>query len=169
MGVVVLFLNHSITRLSELTLCVIPTVCAKHIVATPVGQGRVEQGLLRSSGSLLCATGGLWMRCPEPVIRRSSPVSFCLVWRVQISHSTALFEIKWEEVPFFFIRGWYLLFSHGFLSVNVLKDTFDSSPFLSSVSSHPPWSLLPECSESWCPRELLSSRASVQFQAFPLR
>lgn len=98
MAVVVLFfksLNHQAFRIDS---CVTPTVCAKRIVATPVGQGRVEQGLLRSSGPPVCHRG-LWMRCPEPVIRGAHLCHSVQCGVYRLSHSTALFEIKWEEVP----------------------------------------------------------------------
>lgn len=170
MGVVVLFFksfNHQAFRIDS---CVIPTVCAKHIVATPVGQGRVEQGLLRSSGPPVCHRGPLdevsWASH-----QRSSPVSFCSVWRVQISHSTALFEIKWEEVPSSSHEDgiYFSPMASPFSKCPKRHLWFFSFPEL-CVKSPTLSLLLPEC--LWNPGvlgTLLSSRASVQFQASSLR
>lgn len=98
MGVVVLFFksfNHQAFRIDS---CVIRTVCAKHIVTIPMGQGRVEQDLLQSSDPPVCHRG-LWMRCPEPVIRGVHLYHSVQCGVYRLSHSIALFEIKWEEVP----------------------------------------------------------------------
>ena len=134
------FLNHSVTRLSELTFVLYLLCVPSTLLPIPVGQG-----LLQSSDPPVCHRG-LWMRCPELVIRG---VFTCIILFSVACIDYHIQAIKWEEMPSssredgIYFSSMASHFSKWSTTCpDVLKETFASSLFLSSVSSPPPLSLL---------------------------
>ena len=134
------FLNHSVTRLSGLTLVLYLLCVPSTLLPIPVGQG-----LLQSSDPPVCHRG-LWMRCPELVIRG---VFTCIILFSVACIDYHIQAMKWEEVPSsshedgIYFSSMASHFSKWSTTCpHVLKETFASSLFLSSVSSPPPLSLL---------------------------